>query len=140
MLADAADALNGKLYVHGGGWDTLAVRQFPAQHPTMSLVLLLCADASEAPGTGELRVQLVDEDGADVGVGAVASMGIGQGPLHKPGKGTLVPIAIPFAGVRFEKPGIYEFHVFWNGELLRPAVGFSVASAPKMPTVEQHQA
>jgi len=133
MLADAASAFDGKLYVHGGGWDQLVVRQFPTAHPTMTLVMLLAADASEAPGTGELRVQLVDEDGNDVGVGAAAAMGIGMSPLHKPGQKTLLPIAIPFNGIRFEKAGTYEFRVFWNGIPLAPSVAFSVFTPPPMP-------
>ena len=137
MLADAATAFNGKLYIHGGGWDSLIVRQFPAAHPTITLAMLLAADASEAPGTGELRVQLVDEDGNDAGVGAAAAMGLGHSPLHRPGQKSLAPIAIPFNGIRFEKPGVYEFRVFWNGQLLTPSVTFSVSTPPPMPTVEQ---
>lgn len=90
MLADAATAFNGKLYVHGGGWDSLMVRQFPAAHPSMALVALLSAEATEAPGTGELRVQLVDEDGNDTGVGAAAAMGLGLSPLHRPGQRALL--------------------------------------------------
>lgn len=134
MLADAATAFDGKLYVHGGGWDQLIVRQFPAAHPTMTLVMLLVADASEAPGTGELRVQLVDEDGNDAGVGAAAAMGLGHSPLHKPGQRSLAPIAIPFNGIRFEKAGTYEFRVFWNGQPLAPSVAFSVSTPPPMLT------
>ena len=126
MLADAATAFNGKLYIHGGGWDSLIVQQFPALHPTMSLALLLCADAAEAPGTGELRVQLMDEDGNDTGVSAAGTIGIGHGPLHRVGQRSHVPIAVPFAGIRFEKPGTYEFRLSWNGQQLNPAVTFSV--------------
>jgi hypothetical protein len=137
MLADAADAFNGKLYIHGAGWDSLVVREFPAIHPAMALVLLLCADASEAPGTGELRVQLVDEDGIDVGVGAAATVGLGQGPLHKPGQKSLAPITIPFVGIRFEKSGGYEFRIFWNGQSLSPSVTFSVSRPPPMPSFGQ---
>lgn len=133
MLADAADAFNGKLYVHGGGWDSLIVRQFPAAHPTLALVLLLCADASEAPGMGEFRVQLVDEDGTDLGVGAAAALGISHGPLYKPGRRSLIPFTIPFSGIRFEKPGTYEFRLFWNGKPLTPSVTFSVLTPPSMP-------
>jgi hypothetical protein len=133
MLADAADAFNGKLYIHGGGWDSLIVRQFPIAHPSMALAVLLCADASEAPGMGEFRVQLVDEDGNDLGVGAAAALGIGQGPLHKPGQRSLLPIAIPFSGIRFEKPGAYEFRLLWNGEPLTPSVAFSVFTPPSIP-------
>ena len=137
MLADAATFFNGKLYIHGGGWDILVVRQFPAAHPSMALALLLSADASEAPGTGELRVQLVDEDGNDVGVGAAVGMGIALGPLHKPGQRNLAPIAIPFNGIRFEQPGTYEFRLFWNGQPLTPGVTFSVATPPSMPSFQQ---
>jgi len=133
MLADAADSLNGKLYIHGGGWDSVVVRQFPASHPAMALVALLCADASEAPGTGEFRVQLVDEDGNDLGVGAAMGLGIGQSPFHKPGQGSLLPLAIPFNGIRFDKPGSYEFRLFWNGKPLDSAVAFSVITPPQLP-------
>jgi hypothetical protein len=132
MLADAATALNGKLYVHGGGWDSLMVRQFPAAHPSMALAVLLSADATEAPGTGEFRVQLVDEDGNDTGVGAAAALGLAPGPFSKAGQRSLVPIAVPFNEIRFEKPGTYEFRMFWNGVPLSPAVPFHVCTPPHM--------
>jgi hypothetical protein len=135
MMADAATAFNGKLYVHGGGWDSLIVRQFPAAHPSLAVVLLLSADATEAPGTGEFRIQLVDEDGSDAGVGAAATIGIGLGPFYKPGQNSLFPLAIPFNEVRFEKPGMYEFRLFWNGEQLASSVPFSVAPPPPMVNV-----
>jgi hypothetical protein len=130
MVADAATAFNGKLYVHGGGWDSLLVREFPADHPAMALALILCADSSEAPGMGELRVQLVDEDGIDAGVGAAATLGFGHNPLHKAGQKTAVPLAIPFEKIRFEKPGQYEFRIFWNGAPLDLSASFSVTHPP----------
>lgn len=134
MLADAADVHSGKLYVHGGGWDSLVAADFPSVHPSLAVVLLLSAGAREAPGTGELRVQLVDEDGNDTGVGAAAGIGFGQGPLHRPGQRSIAPIAIPFVGIPFEKPGGYEFRVFWNGELLTPSISFQVAPPPATPS------
>lgn len=136
MLADAATSFNGKLYIHGGGWDALVVRQFPASHPSMALAVLLSADATEAPGTGELRVQLVDEDGNDTGVGAAGVMGLGLGPLFKAGQKSIAPIAIPFNGIRFEKPGTYEFRLFWNGKLLSRSVPFQVRTPPTTTTFQ----
>ena len=135
MLADAADALNGKLYIHGGGWDALVMRAFPGAHPSMTLVMLLAADAAEAPGTGELRVSLVDEDGLDFGVGAAAVLALGHGPLYRPGQRSVVPVAIPFQGIRFERPGTYEFRIFWNGDQLPRSVTFSVLAAPQVPAL-----
>ncbi|MGH3198881.1 MAG: DUF6941 family protein [Streptosporangiaceae bacterium] len=133
MVADAATAFNGKLYVHGGGWDALVVREFPADHPAMALALILCADSSEAPRMGELRVQLVDEDGNDAGAGAAATLGFGHNPLHKAGQKTVAPVAIPFEKIRFEKPGQYEFRIFWNGDPLNLSASFSV-TPPPLPT------
>ena len=137
MVADAAVSLGGKLYVHGGGWDALLMREFPATHPTMALALILAADATEAPGTGELRVQLVDDDGVDTGIGAAANLGLGLSPLYKPGQKTLAPIALSLANLRFEKPGQYEFRIFWNGRQLNPSVSFSVASPPPLSSFSQ---
>ena len=79
---------------------------------------------------GELRVQLVDEDGIDAGVGAAATLGFGHSPLHKAGQKTIVPLAIPFEKIRFEKPGQYEFRVFWNGAPLDVSASFSVTHPP----------
>jgi uncharacterized protein DUF6941 len=137
MLADAAESFNGKLFVHGGGWDSLIMRAFPGAHPSMALVALLSADAGEAPGTGEFRVQLVDEDGLDSGVGAAAALAVGHGPLHRLGQRSQIPIAIPFQGIRFDKPGTYEFRMFWNGQPLDRSVAFSVIAAPQMPALSQ---
>lgn len=130
IVADAATAFDGKLYVHGGGWDALVMREFPAEHPSMALAIILSADASEAPGMGELRVQFVDEDGVDMGIGAAATLGFGHNPLHKAGQRTVVPFAITFPKIRFEKPGHYEFRIFWNGDPLNLSAGFSVMSPP----------
>lgn len=131
MLADAAASLNGKLYVHGGGWNILVMRQFPAAHPAIAIALVLSADDSEAPGTGEFRVHLVDSDGNEVsGVGASAVVGIGHNPMYKPGQRTVVPLAATFNDVRFETPGEYEFRLYWNGELLETSLSFTVAAPP----------
>lgn len=132
LLADAAVSSNGKLYVHGGGWNLLVMGQFPAAHPSMAIAVLLSADDSEAPGTGEFRVQLVDSDGNEVaGVGASGVVAIGHSPLHKPGLRSLLPLAVTFNEVRFETPGEYEFRLSWNGEPLEPPVSFSVTAPPK---------
>ena len=103
MVADAATAFNGKLYVHGGGWDSLVVREFPADHPAMALALILSADSSEAPGMGELRVQLVAQNGIDAASGRRRRLVSDTSPLHKAGQKTIVPLAIPFEKIRLRE-------------------------------------
>jgi hypothetical protein len=48
MLADAAVVERGKLYVHGGGWDSISVDVFPAAHPTLAVVLIVQLEYFEA--------------------------------------------------------------------------------------------
>jgi hypothetical protein len=64
LLADAVQAVRGKLFVLGGGWDTLWVRTFPARHPSMAIGLRLRVPSSWGADTLKLSVELQDADGA----------------------------------------------------------------------------
>ena len=63
MLADAVQAVRGKLFVLGGGWDTLWVQRFPARHPSLAIGLRLRIPVSWPEETLELSVELQDADG-----------------------------------------------------------------------------
>ncbi len=47
LLADAAIAANGKLYIHGGALDAIFVPQVPAAHPSLALALAISATREE---------------------------------------------------------------------------------------------
>jgi hypothetical protein len=64
LLADAVQAVRGKLFVLGGGWDTLWVRAFPARHPSMAIGLRLRVPSSWGADMLKLSVELQDADGA----------------------------------------------------------------------------
>lgn len=63
MLADAVQAVRGKLFILGGGWDTLWVGRFPARHPSLAIGLRLRVPVSWASGELRLSVELQDADG-----------------------------------------------------------------------------
>ncbi|MBW3666523.1 MAG: hypothetical protein KY394_02900 [Actinobacteria bacterium] len=63
MLADAVQAVRGKLFILGGGWDTLWVRSFPARHPTLAIGLRLRVPVSWGRENLKLSVELQDADG-----------------------------------------------------------------------------
>ena len=65
FVADAVQAVAGKLYVIGGGWDTLFVRSFPARHPTMGIGVRVRVPWSDIEEFS-LSVDLVDEDGTSL--------------------------------------------------------------------------
>jgi hypothetical protein len=117
MLADGAQVAQGKLYILGGQWDRLMVSQFPAQHPSMAVVLVIKVDYNEAPKTCVLTTELM-LDGQPVGVKAMAQMSIGHAAGLKHGAPQYAPTAIAFNNVQFDKPGRYEWIISADSAVL----------------------
>ena len=129
MLADAAQVQSGKLYVLGGGFDTISVRQLPATHRSVSLAMVAEVGPDERQQDLELLVQLVDEDGAEIGVVAKGKLRVGAPPNLPPGSPSIVPIVSPFHNITFPEAKGYAFVVTVNGtELAR--VKFRVVKVP----------
>ncbi len=63
LLADAVQAVQGKLFILGGGWDTLWVPRFPARHPSLAIGIRLRVPVSWAAEKLKLSVELQDADG-----------------------------------------------------------------------------
>ncbi|MEA1903650.1 MAG: hypothetical protein U9N56_09010 [Actinomycetota bacterium] len=63
LLADAVQAVRGKLFILGGGWDTLWVARFPARHPSLAIGLRLRVPVSWHSEGLKLSVELQDVDG-----------------------------------------------------------------------------
>ncbi|HAX24418.1 MAG TPA: hypothetical protein PLR44_11510 [Thermomicrobiales bacterium] len=80
MLADAAQIVNGKLYVLGGGWDTLVVSSpFPVNQPCGLAI------AFRIPGAGTnprktARIQVVDQEGTSTIATADVQFQVGRPP------------------------------------------------------------
>jgi len=114
MLADAAQVQSGKLYVLGGGFDTISVRQLPATHRSVSLAMVAEVGPDERQQDLELVVQLVDEDGAELGVVAKGKLRVGAPPNLPPGSPSIVPIVSPFHNITFPEAKGYAFVVTMN--------------------------
>jgi hypothetical protein len=114
MLSDAAQVQSGKLYVLGGGFDTISVRKLPATHRSVSLAMVAEVGPDERQQDLELVVQLVDEDGAELGVMAKGKLRVGAPPNLPPGSPSIVPIVTPFHNVTFPEAKGYAFVVSMN--------------------------
>lgn len=66
LLADAVQAVRGKLFVLGGGWDTLWVSRFPARHSSLAIGLRLRVPVSWGAESLRLSVGLQNADGKEV--------------------------------------------------------------------------
>jgi hypothetical protein len=97
-------------------------------HPQLSLVLLVEVEPHEWDQSLDLRIQLIDEDGANMGIDARGSLRVQGMTSGKPGQPSLVPMVSNFVNLRFPLAKGYAFAVDHDGiELTR--VGFRVQLA-----------
>lgn len=94
MLADYAEATNGKLYVMGGGWDTLWVvkRDEPARAAIGALLRVPWERTNEKI---QVRVVLERTDGTFAGFEAKGQVVAGRAPHARLGQDTVVAFAAP---------------------------------------------
>lgn len=111
LLADSVQAVRGKLFVLGGGWDTLWVPRLPARHPSLAIGLRLRVPVSWQSETLRLSVELQDADGK-----ALLPRPLGHEiklppkPSHPPGASDFGLIrSFTFNNLRFDGEGAYSF-------------------------------
>ena len=117
MLADAAQEVNGKLYVLGGGWSVTG----PVL-PPMALALKLDVPWSAANQEHEFLLVLVDADGHPVRVGvddgevrAGGTFEVGRPPGLPAGTDIDFAFAVTVPSLPLE-PGRYAWQLWIDGE------------------------
>jgi hypothetical protein len=113
LLADAAIIADGKLYVHGGGWDSISGASLPLTYPSFALVLVMELDVTELTGA-QLLITLVDDvDTQMLSVtGHLETDGVKKFPNRK---SINMPLAVTFPGVIFTRAGNHAFKVVVDG-------------------------
>ena len=120
MLADAAQVQGGKLFVLGGGFDTISARTVPVVHRSLTLAMVAEVDPDERHRDLEIAISLIDEDGTPMDVEAKGKLRVGAPPNLPPGSASIVPIVSPFYNIRFPDDKGYAFVVrFEDDELSR---------------------
>ncbi len=118
MLADAAQVQGGKLFVLGGGFDTISARVLPVVHRSLTVALVAEIEPDERHRDLEIGLKLVDEDGQDLGVEAKGRLRVGAPPNLPPGSSSIVPIVSPFHNIEFADAKGYAFIVSFEDEEL----------------------
>jgi hypothetical protein len=133
ILCDSAEAVNGKLYLMGGGWNVLYAVNQPVN---VAVAMILAVGWDEANRRHALAVALLDHDGNQVRIGdqpvAVGSeFEVGRPPGVKPGTALNTPLVMNFQGLLLPEGG-YEFKASVGGEPIasRP---FTVVPRPGLP-------
>ena len=118
MLADAAQVQGGKLFVLGGGYDTINARSLPVVHRALSVALVAEVGPEERHRDLEITITLIDEDGNEMGVEAKGKLRVGAPPNLPPGSLSIVPIVSPFNNIRFPEAKGYAFVLTFEEEEL----------------------
>lgn len=133
MLADSAQVHAGKLFVLGGGFDTIRTRSVPAVHKALAVVMVIEVNPGERETNLSIEVTLMDEDMQPLGPKASGTLRVGDTPSHRPGQVSVVPMAIPFFDLRFPREQAYVFRVSHQDEELT-RIPFTVLVVPPKPT------
>lgn len=105
ILADSAEALNGKLYLMGGGWDSVTVTDIARPVP-IAIACGINVPWSETDNAHELSLAITDQDGKEVAPRLQASFKTGRSPNLERGHPAHVPFAIK-AELVFPVAGTY---------------------------------
>jgi hypothetical protein len=116
LLSDHSEAVNGKLYMTGGGWNVLRLPELPHE---WSFHISLGIDVAwhETNHPHELVVTIQDPDGIELGQGLTANFETGRPPGMPPGQEQRLVMSIG-AGANFETSGPHAAVVQVDGEEL----------------------
>ena len=131
LLADSVQAVRGKLFILGGGWDTLWVRQLPARHPSLAIGLRLRVPVSWNSESLTLSVELQDADGKPVLPRPLSHhIDLPTTPPQSSGASDFGLIrSFTFNNLRFEREGAYSFVISVDEEPVS-RLRFSVRQRP----------
>ncbi|MBI4052207.1 MAG: hypothetical protein HY400_06850 [Elusimicrobia bacterium] len=118
VLAEAAEAVGGKLYMMGGAVDTILSNQVPVIHPRLSLAVRILLSPGEIDRNHHLEVILLDEDGKKLGqIGT--EMLAGRNANVPAGWEQGLLLVFNFINVQFQKFGHYTLDILGNGSSLK---------------------
>jgi hypothetical protein len=113
LLADSAQAVGGKLYVLGGGFDRINMPTVPFNH-RFDLAMLIEVPWVATNQPFQVVVDMRDADGELMGYRAEATMETGRPPGIRQGTSLTVPVAVPVVA-EFPRPGRYVLQASING-------------------------
>ena len=114
IIADSVITAEGKLYVQGGGWDTIGSATFPFRQPRIGIGVPLRIPWNRTNEMHTLSLRIVDQDenkialgeappGSDAPDGKVREIkgqfNLGRPPFLSVGDSQIVPIAMNLDGI-----------------------------------------
>lgn len=118
ILADRAEAVNGKLYLVGGGFDRVGVTTFPASaNFDVAIGAMVGYNETNEPHTLELRLENVDNDVVLGPIGGQVEVGRPPGMTAGQSQRVMIVIRGPFP---IPSPGEYSWVALLDGQRQTP--------------------
>lgn len=115
ILADAAQvALDGKISVLGGDFDTIFAQSFPARHPSLALVMRFDVEKQECGLEHQLRIAISGPLNTPV-AGPITSVFVPQANPAYPNRLVKALLAMTFQNLTFESQGSYNVNITVDG-------------------------
>jgi hypothetical protein len=140
ILADVASQRpDGKLDLHGVGWDTIYAAAVPASHPRMDLVVRFLLSAQETEHEHNVVITLVTADGGELAriQGTIAPLPEVQRAAIPAGRRVGIGMNITLASVAFPHYGAYNVVITWDGNEARQPMRIFVEPIPAQPQQPQ---
>jgi len=146
FLCDSAVVADGKLFLHGGGWNILNSPRFPFAQDRIGIAAVISVPYTATNTMHVLELWLQDLDGKHRPIGIspgpdgqpseqmklVANFNHGRPPALPPGEPQSMPFAVNLDNIVFPAPGGYTFVLtIDNEEMAR--LPFRIVSPPGFP-------
>lgn len=129
ILADAAEAVNNKLYLIGGGWETLTINSpLPLLHPC-AIAVAFSVPWNETNQRHNIEIAIDDQDGGQL-VKVEGQVEVGRPPGIPLGKAQRVQMAIGMA-LPIQKLGTHVIIVRIEGQDAK-RVDFNIVAGPNL--------
>jgi hypothetical protein len=137
LLADAASAHAGKLFIHGGGVTRITPPHVPWIHPQLAVVIRLAAEREDFLEPHEVALSLQNPEGGDVL--PRTALPVGPVDLHRvEGEDAYVQLAMTFNHMPLQHEGVYRWQFELDGKRVREMAMPLAVTAPQIePEVSQ---
>ena len=113
FLADAAETVNGKIYVLGGAFDTIWAPQIPVAHPSLSFIMRLLLSPGEIGRRHKLELSLMNADGRRLNT-INGEFQVDSNPNNSPGSKQGFMTVFNFKNLNLPNYGDYSFEILIN--------------------------
>ncbi len=130
VLADYAETVNNKLYLMGGGWETLTVNtRFPVQHPC-GIAVAFSVPWNETNQVHDIAVEIADEDEGPPLAAINGQLEVGRPPGIRLGQPQRIQFALNLM-LELPRAGVYVVKARVEGQEL-DRTQFIVVEGPNL--------